>query len=75
MLQSLYFLFCCILGLAADVGTMQRLPKIVGSQSLARELVFTGRKFPAQEAKEYGFVSKIFDSKEQWVFTCTLKKS
>lgn len=58
----MFFLF---LGLAADVGALQRLPKIVGSESLVRELVFTGRQFSAQEAKENGFVNRIFDSKEQ----------
>jgi delta(3,5)-delta(2,4)-dienoyl-CoA isomerase len=31
-------------GLAADVGTLQRLPKIIGNGSLVRELCFTGRK-------------------------------
>ena len=30
------------LGLAADVGTLQRLPKIVGNQSVVRELCLTG---------------------------------
>ena len=40
------------LGMAADVGTLQRLPKIVGNDSLVRELAFTGRNMPAQEAKE-----------------------
>jgi len=34
-------------GLAADTGTLQRLPKIVGSGSLVRELVYTGRKLTA----------------------------
>ena len=32
------------LGLAADVGTLQRLPKIVGFGSLVRELCLTGGK-------------------------------
>jgi delta(3,5)-delta(2,4)-dienoyl-CoA isomerase len=31
-------------GLAADVGTLQRLPKVIGNNSLVRELCFTGRK-------------------------------
>ncbi|XP_030036336.2 delta(3,5)-Delta(2,4)-dienoyl-CoA isomerase, mitochondrial isoform X2 [Manduca sexta] len=47
-------------GLAADVGTLQRLPKVVGNTSIARELCFTGRKFDAKEAKEIGLVSKVF---------------
>lgn len=51
--------------MAADVGVLQRLPKIIGSASLVRELVFTGRKFSAQEAKDCGFFSKVFESKDQ----------
>ncbi|CAH0598652.1 unnamed protein product [Chrysodeixis includens] len=51
-------------GLAADVGTLQRLPKVVGNTSVAREVCFTGRKFDAQEAKEIGLVSKVFPDKE-----------
>lgn len=31
-------------GLAADVGSLQRLPKVIGNHSLIRELCFTGRK-------------------------------
>lgn len=40
-------LFCSCqvdIGLCADLGTLQRLPKLIGSESLARELVFTARK-------------------------------
>lgn len=40
--------FFCVkevdVGLAADVGSLQRLPKIIGNNSLVRELCFTGRK-------------------------------
>jgi len=52
------------IGMAADVGTLQRLPKAVGSQSLARELCFTGRKFEAAEAHSSGLVSRVFPDKE-----------
>ena len=44
------------IGLAADVGTLQRFPKIVGNDSLVRELCFTARKFFSDEAKQMGFV-------------------
>ncbi|XP_012280391.1 delta(3,5)-Delta(2,4)-dienoyl-CoA isomerase, mitochondrial isoform X2 [Orussus abietinus] len=53
-----------VIGMAADVGTLQRFPKIIGSDSLARELSFTGRKFPAAEALQCGFVSRICDDAE-----------
>ncbi|XP_017755992.1 PREDICTED: delta(3,5)-Delta(2,4)-dienoyl-CoA isomerase, mitochondrial [Eufriesea mexicana] len=51
-------------GMAADVGTLQRFPKIIGSDSLVRELVYTGRKFTATEAVQQGFVSRSFDNQE-----------
>ena len=47
------------LGLAADVGTLQRFPKLVGFTSRIRELCFTGDDFTAQEALTLGFVSRI----------------
>ncbi|KAL2743494.1 hypothetical protein V1477_008983 [Vespula maculifrons] len=52
------------IGMAADVGTLQRFPKIIGSDSLVRELVYTARKFPATEALQCGFVNCVFDSQE-----------
>ncbi|GAB1863154.1 Delta(3,5)-Delta(2,4)-dienoyl-CoA isomerase, mitochondrial isoform X2 [Camponotus japonicus] len=52
------------IGLAADVGTLQRFPKVVGSDSLARELVYTAREYPATEALESGFISRMLDNKE-----------
>ncbi|NXE57950.1 ECH1 protein, partial [Casuarius casuarius] len=51
------------IGLAADVGTLQRLPKIVGSQSLVNELAFTARKLTAPEALSCGLVSRVFPDK------------
>merc|ERR1711894_536385 len=55
------------IGLAADVGTLQRLPKVVGNDSLARELCYTARKMAAEEAFRFGLVSRIFNSKEDMV--------
>merc|ERR1719394_2421797 len=49
-------------GLVADIGTTARFPKIIGSHSTYAELLLTGRWFFAQEAKEIGFVSKVFDN-------------
>lgn len=46
-------------GICADVGTLQRLPKIVGNQSMARELIYTGRTFSAYEAMQLGLISRI----------------
>lgn len=52
------------IGMAADVGTLQRFPKAIGSQSLARELCLTGRRFESAEAQNCGLVSKVLPSKE-----------
>ncbi|WP_422013532.1 crotonase/enoyl-CoA hydratase family protein [Roseateles sp.] len=52
------------IGMVADVGTLQRLPKIVGSQGLVRELAYTGRRMDAAEAREVGLVNRVFDSRE-----------
>lgn len=49
------------LGMTADVGTLQRLPKIIGCSSLIRELAYTGRKFLSNEALQCGFVNRLFD--------------
>ncbi|XP_033309291.1 delta(3,5)-Delta(2,4)-dienoyl-CoA isomerase, mitochondrial [Bombus bifarius] len=51
-------------GMAADVGTLQRFQKIIGSDSLVRELVYTARKFSATEALQQGFVSCLLDNQE-----------
>lgn len=45
--------------MAADIGTLQRLPKITGNDSLVRELALTGRNFKADEAERMGFVSRV----------------
>uniref|UniRef100_A0AAY5KFS9 Delta(3,5)-Delta(2,4)-dienoyl-CoA isomerase, mitochondrial n=1 Tax=Esox lucius TaxID=8010 RepID=A0AAY5KFS9_ESOLU len=52
------------IGLAADVGTLQRLPKVIGSRSLVNELALTARKMYADEAKDSGLVSHVFPDKE-----------
>ena len=50
-------------GMAADVGTLQRLPKII-APGIAKELCFTGRRFGAEEAKSFGFVNAVHADRE-----------
>jgi delta(3,5)-delta(2,4)-dienoyl-CoA isomerase len=57
------------LGLAADVGTLQRFPKLVGFTSRVRELCFTGDDFTAQEALTLGFVSRISSTNDSLMDT------
>lgn len=51
------------IGIAADVGTLQRLPSLIPLASL-RELAFTGRKFDSSEAKSLGLVNEVFESQD-----------
>ncbi|CAE6421716.1 unnamed protein product [Rhizoctonia solani] len=48
-------------GLAADIGTLSRLPKITGNESLLRELAFTAREFGPAEAIQLGMVSRVVE--------------
>lgn len=62
--------FFCIqeinIGMTADVGTLQRLPKII-PEGIARELAYTGDRMPAQRAYECGLVNQVFDDHESLV--------
>nr|WP_245355036.1 MULTISPECIES: crotonase/enoyl-CoA hydratase family protein [unclassified Pseudomonas] len=48
------------MGMAADVGTLQRLPRIIGD-GIMRELAFTGRNVEADEALRIGLVNRVYD--------------
>ena len=54
------------LGLVADVGALQRMPKII-SKGLLRELAYTGKTFGAEYAKEIGFVNHIYETHEELI--------
>jgi len=54
------------IGMAADVGTLQRLPKIV-PDGVARELVYTGCRMPAARAREVGLVNEVFPDHDSLV--------
>jgi enoyl-CoA hydratase len=51
------------LGMTADVGTLQRLPKLIPA-GIVKELAFTGRKFAAAEAQQFGLVNRVYDNQE-----------
>jgi len=51
------------IGMTADVGTLQRLPKLIG-MGMTKELAFTGRRFLAAEAKEHGLVNAVYPDAE-----------
>lgn len=45
--------------MAADIGTLQIFPNIIGNQSFFRQVVYTGRFFDSKEALQFGFVSSV----------------
>ena len=53
-------------GLAADIGTIQRLPKIIPA-GIAREWTMMGEKISAERAKEVGLVSSLHESHEEMI--------
>ena len=55
------------IGMAADIGTLSRLPKIVGSTSWVKDVCLTARNFSAEEALGVGFVSRVLASKAEAV--------
>ena len=52
------------MAMVADVGTLQRLPRIIDPGRVA-ELAFTGRDFSGEEAATMGLVSHTFESREE----------
>lgn len=67
--------FFCIqeinIGMVADVGTLQRLPKLM-PPAVVKELAYTGRRLPAAKALTYGLVNEVFDTPE-WMLAAALK--
>lgn len=60
--------FFCIqeinIGMTADVGTLQRMPKLV-PEGVVRELAYTGRNMAAAEAKERGFINETYGDQDE----------
>jgi enoyl-CoA hydratase len=57
-------------GLVADLGTLQRLPKIL-NPGIVAEMAYTGRKVSGIEAKEIGLVNRTFPDKESMMESVT----
>ena len=59
--------FFCIqeinIGMVADVGTLQRLPKLL-PMALVKELAYTGRRLAADKALAYGLVNEVLPTHE-----------
>jgi enoyl-CoA hydratase len=52
------------IGIIADLGTLQRLPTIIG-HGWSRELALTGRDFTAEEALKMGFITHVCPNQEE----------
>jgi len=51
------------IGMTADVGTLQRLPKLI-APSVVAELSYSGRRFSADEALRIGLVSHLAENRD-----------
>ena len=62
--------FFCIqeinIGMVADVGTLQRLPKLL-PMALVKELAYTGRRLSAERALAHGLVNEVLPTHEACV--------
>lgn len=62
--------FFCIqeinIGMTADVGTLQRLPKII-PEGIARQLAYTGERMSADRAREVGLVNEVYETHDDLV--------
>lgn len=62
--------FFCIqeinIGMTADLGTLQRLPKLI-PEGVVHEMAYTGRRLPAARALAVGLVNEVFDTQEAMV--------
>ncbi|MEN9864467.1 MAG: hypothetical protein RL748_57 [Pseudomonadota bacterium] len=54
------------IGMVADVGTLQRLPKLI-PEGVVHELAYTGRRLTAQRALAVGLVNEVFVSHAEMV--------
>ena len=62
--------FFCVqeinIGMVADVGTLQRLPKLL-PMALVKELAYTGRRLSAERALAHGLVNEVLPTHEATV--------
>lgn len=50
-------------GIVADLGTLQRLPKLI-PYGVVTELAYTGRRYPVEEAAGHGYVNTVLPDQE-----------
>lgn len=55
------------IGLAADIGSLQRLPYVLGNASWLKEMALTAALFDAPTALHQGLLSKVSPTREQCI--------
>ncbi|KAF1844994.1 delta-delta-dienoyl-CoA isomeras-like protein [Cucurbitaria berberidis CBS 394.84] len=55
------------IGIAADIGTLSRLPHSVGNLSWVKDVALSARIFGAEEALRVGLVSSVYKNKDEAV--------
>jgi len=55
------------IGMVADVGTLQRLPRLIG-EGMTRELAYTGRNVDSQEAERLGLINRQFTTPDKLAY-------
>ena len=62
--DAFFTIFEINIGMTADVGTFPRLVQQI-PEGLVRELAYTGRRMPADEALRTGLVNRVFANQEE----------
>jgi len=57
--DAFFTIFEINIGMTADVGTFPRLVKLI-PEGIVRELAYTGRRMPADEARQAGLVNAVY---------------
>lgn len=55
------------IGIAADIGTLTRLPHSVGNHSFVKDVALSARVFGSDEALQHGLVSRVYKDKKEAV--------
>ncbi|KAF9269769.1 Delta2-dienoyl-CoA-isomerase [Marasmius fiardii PR-910] len=61
------------IGIAADIGSLSYIPKVVGNISLVREHAYTGQRFSAHDAERMGYVSRVIPGSKDQVVSAALE--
>ncbi|KAF8823214.1 Delta2-dienoyl-CoA-isomerase [Lentinula edodes] len=61
------------IGMAADMGTLAYLPRVMGNLSFVREMAYTAEWFSASRAEQMGLVSKVVEGGREEVVASALE--